>query len=306
MNNFASGFFMLAGLSFGVASALAQDADLALVEQARLLSGPRSEAAFIGQCTVEPVRFPGLGEGVAAVPAKLFDNLYYVGRTDVGSWVIETSDGLVLIDTLNTPEEAEQIIDGGLRQLGLDPADLKVVFVTHFHGDHAGGVPWFLDKGVRVMLSESDWSELGGAPDADSIAHDGQTIMVGETPFTVVLTPGHTPGAISLIFPVVENGMQHKAVMMALTPRGGIDVHREALAGIEHLAQFTGREGVDVALHPHEMIFDPVARDFIMSASTRTAGSANPLVIGNESMQRFASMVGTCWKARIATMEAAQ
>ena len=306
MKNFLAGCFTIAGLGIGAASTFAQDADSALVEQARLLSEPRSEASFIRQCTVEPARFPGLGEGVAAVPAKIFDNLYYVGRTDVGAWVIKTSDGLVLIDTLYTPEDAEQIVDGGLRQLGLDPADLKVVFVTHFHGDHAGGAPYFRGKGVRVMLSESDWSELGGAPDADSIAHDGQTIMVGETPFTVVLTPGHTPGAISLIFPVVENGVQHKAVIMELSPRGGIDVHRDAVAGIEHLGEITGREGVDVALHPHEMIFDPVARDFIMSASTRAAGSVNPLVIGKDSMQRFASMVGTCWKARIATMEAAQ
>jgi metallo-beta-lactamase class B len=220
--------------------------------------------------------------------------------------VIQTSDGLVLIDTLYTPEDAELIVAGGLRKLGLDPANLKVVFVTHFHGDHAGGVPYFQKQGVRVMLSESDWSQLGGAPDADSIAHDGEVITVGDTTFTVVLTPGHTPGAISLIFPVFENGEQHKAVIMELSPRGGIDVHREAVVGIEHLAEFTAREGVDVALHPHEMIFDPVARDFILSASTRTAGSANPLVIGKESMQRFASMVGACWNARITTMAAAQ
>ena len=306
MNNCVLRLSVIAGFGIGVASVFAQDADPALVEQARLLAEPRSEAAFVRQCTVEPARFPGLGAGVAAVPAKLFDNLYYVGRTDVGAWIIETSDGLVLIDTLYTPEDAEKIIDGGLRQLGLDPADLKVVFVTHFHGDHAGGAPYFQEKGARVMLSETDWSQLGGAPNADSIAHDGETIMVGETPFTVVMTPGHTPGAISLIFPVVENGEQHKAVIMELSPRGGLDVHREAVAGIEHLAEFTAREGVDVALHPHEMIFDPVARDFIMGASTRAAGSTNPLVIGKESVQRFASMVGTCWKARIATMDAPQ
>jgi hypothetical protein len=52
------------------------------------------------------------------------------------------------------------------------------------------------------------------------------------------------------------------------------------------------------------MIFDPVARDFIMSAAARAPGTPNPLVIGKESMQKFASMVGTCWQARIATMEA--
>lgn len=306
MKKFFANLGTITCLGAGMSSAFAQDADPALVEQARLLSEPRSEATFVRQCTVEPARFPGLGEGVAATPAKLFDNLYYVGRTDVGAWVVETSDGLVLIDTLYTPEDAEKIVVAGLRELGLDPADLKIAFVTHFHGDHAGGAPYFQQQGVRVMLSEADWSQLGGAPSPGNIAHDGETIMVGDTPFTVVLTPGHTPGAISLIFPVTENGAQHKAVIMELSPRGGVDVHREAVEGIEHLAEFTARERVDVALHPHEMIFDPVARDFIMSASTRAAGSPNPLVIGNESVQRFASMVGTCWNARIAKMEAAQ
>lgn len=283
----------------------AQDADPTLVAQARALSDARSEASFVRQCTVEPARFPGLGDGVAATPAKLFDNLYYVGRTDVGAWVIKTSDGLALIDTLYTPEDAANIIVPGMQQLGLDPAQLKVVFATHFHGDHAGGVPYFRDRGVRIMLSETDWGPLGGAPDAASIARDGQVIMLGDTPITVVLTPGHTPGAISLIFPVTEGGVTHKAVIMELSPRGGADVHRQAVEGIAHLGEFIAREGVDVALHPHEMIFDPVARDFIMSASSRSSSSDNPLVIGNEAVGRFAAMVGKCWEARIATMEKA-
>ena len=285
--------------------AFAQDAEPALVEQARALSDERSQASFVRQCTVEPARFPGLGEGVAATPAKLFDNLYYVGRTDVGAWVIKTSDGLALIDTLYTPEDAANIIMPGLQQLGLDPAQLTVVVATHFHGDHAGGVPFFRDRGVRIMLSEADWGPLGGAPNADSIARDGQVIMLGDTPITIVLTPGHTPGAISLIFPVTENGVTHKAVIMELSPRGGADVHKQAVEGIAHLGEFIASESVDVALHPHEMIFDPVARDFIMSASSRTQGSENPLVIGNEAAGRFAAMVGKCWEARIATMEAA-
>ena len=301
-----SNIFRIAGLSLLMANVSAQDADPALVEKARALSEPRSEASFIRQCTVEPARFPGLGDGVAAVPGKLFDNLYYVGRTDVGAWIIKTSDGLVLIDTLYNAGDAEQIVDGGIRKLGLDPADLKLAFVTHFHGDHSGGSAYFRERGVRVMLSETDWEQLGGAPADENIARDGQVVMVGDTPFTVVLTPGHTPGAISLIFPVFENGVRHMAVVMELSPRGGVEVHREAVEGIAHLAEFTGEAGVDVALHPHEMIFDPVARDFIMSASTRATGSANPLVIGNKSVQRFAEMIGICWQARIVTLAAAQ
>ncbi len=293
---------LLAGLCLS-GQLQAQDADPVLVAQARALSNARSEATFVRQCTVQPSRFPGLGEGVAAEPARLFDNLYYVGKTDVGAWVIETSGGLALIDTLNNVEEAEQIIVAGMRRLGLDPDDLEIVFITHFHGDHSGGAAYFRDRGVRVMLSESDWGTLGGAPDADSIARDGQTLMLGDTPITIVITPGHTPGAISLIFPVFEGGQRHTAVVMELTPRGGVDVHQEAVQGIEHLGEFTARARADIALHPHEMIFDPVARDFIMSPSSQVSGS-NPLVIGNSDVQQFIDMVATCWRARIATMEA--
>lgn len=294
---------LAAGLALVSIHTFAQDADPALVAQARQLSTPRSEASFVRQCTMEPARFPGLGEGVAARPAKLFDNLYYVGRTDVGAWVIETSGGLALIDTLYTPEDAENIIVPGMRALGLDPADLKVVFATHFHGDHAGGLPYFQQQGVKVMLSEADWGPLGGAPNAEAIADDGEVVMLGDTPIRIVLTPGHTPGAISLIFPVTENGVEHRAVIMELSPRGGIDVHRQAVAGIEHLGEFIASEGADVALHPHEMIFDSVADAFIMSASTRAPGTPNPLVIGNDQVLRFADMVGTCWRAKIATLE---
>ncbi|MDR2212489.1 MAG: MBL fold metallo-hydrolase [Pseudomonadales bacterium] len=299
-----SNILALTLLALAVIKVNAQDADPALVEQARQLSDARSEATFVRQCTVEPARFPGLGDGVAAAPVKLFDNLYYVGRTDVGAWVIETSDGLALIDTLYTPEDAANIIVPGMRQLGLDPDDLKVVFVTHFHGDHSGGAPYFQERGVKVMLSQADWASMpaGAAPDAASIASDGQVITLGDTPITVVLTPGHTPGAISLIFPVFDQGMRHTAAVMELSPRGGVDVHREAVEGIEHLGEFFARENVDIALHPHEMIFDPVARDFIMGG----AQGDNPLVIGTEAVQRFGRMVDLCWQARIVTLEAVQ
>lgn len=284
-------------------SVLAQDADPVLVEEARQLSGPRSEATFVRQCTVEPARFPGLGEGTPARPVKLFDNLYYVGRTDVGAWIIETSEGLALIDTLNNAEEAEELIVEGMRKLGLDPDDLEVVFVTHFHGDHSGGASYFQDRGIRVMLSEADWESLGGAPDEESIARDGQTVMLGDTPIKVVLTPGHTAGAISLLFPVFENGERHVAAVMELSPRGGVEVHRQAVEGIEHLAEVAAAEGVDVALHPHEMIFDPVARDFILEGNRPAGSQGNPLIIGEESFQRFAQMVETCWRARVASLE---
>jgi len=65
-----------------------------------------------------------------------FDNLYFVGADWVSAWAIKTSDGIILIDALNIQAEAAALIEGGMRKLGLDPAQIKYVIVTHGHGDH--------------------------------------------------------------------------------------------------------------------------------------------------------------------------
>ena len=72
-------------------------------------------------------------------PGQAFDNLYYVGSAWVSAWVLKTSDGLILIDALNNTKEAADLIEGGMRRVGLDPAQIRYVLVTHGHGDHYGG-----------------------------------------------------------------------------------------------------------------------------------------------------------------------
>ena len=59
-------------------------------------------------------------------PAKVFDNLYFVGSKLHSSWALITSDGIILIDTLFTYNSEEEIV-GGLKKLGLDPAKVKYV-----------------------------------------------------------------------------------------------------------------------------------------------------------------------------------
>ena len=70
-------------------------------------------------------------------PGKAFDNLYFVGTKWVSAWAIKTSEGIIiLIDALNNGKEAAELIDGGLRKLGMDPAQITCIIVTHGHGDH--------------------------------------------------------------------------------------------------------------------------------------------------------------------------
>ena len=58
-------------------------------------------------------------------PTKLFDNLYYFGFNTVGGWALTTSDGIIIIDALNSVEEAENVLVPSLQKVGLDPAQIS-------------------------------------------------------------------------------------------------------------------------------------------------------------------------------------
>ena len=57
-----------------------------------------------------------------------------------------TEEGYVLIDGLNTDEEAEQYIFGGMEALELDPAAIAMILLTHGHGDHYGGADYVTER----------------------------------------------------------------------------------------------------------------------------------------------------------------
>ena len=274
------------------------DPSLPLVQQAFKLSDARYLISFSRYCMLNGPNTAN-GKGDAATPSQLFDNLYHVGKTDVSAWVLKTSAGLVLFDTLNNPDEAANIIVPGMRKLGLDPDQITLIVLTHSHNDHSGGLPYFRAKGVRTMVSEADWAQLGGVPNPESVIHDGQVVKVGDTSITLLLIPGHTPGTIAAVFPVTENGRRHVAVLTGgIGPTGGIDAHRTAIASLEHLATATRQAGVDVLLDPHEAIIDSTAWGYIMHPEERKRNE-NDLIVGPDRLQRFTQMLSTCMMARV-------
>src|ERR1051326_2236771 len=64
-------------------------------------------------------------------PTKAFDQLYYIGTNFIGCWGLNTREGLILWDTMDNVEEAQNIIEPGLRKLGLDPAEIRYIVLTH-------------------------------------------------------------------------------------------------------------------------------------------------------------------------------
>lgn len=79
-------------------------------------------------------------------PAKVAGNFYFLGTGVVAAWAVDTSAGNILIDTLDNRSEVDRYIVGGMRKLGLDPARIKIIIVSHGHKDHYGGARYLQAK----------------------------------------------------------------------------------------------------------------------------------------------------------------
>ncbi|HSP69038.1 MAG TPA: MBL fold metallo-hydrolase, partial [Bryobacteraceae bacterium] len=73
-----------------------------------------------------------------AEPVKVFDNLYFFGQSEYSVWAITTSQGIIVLDTI-FDYSVEEEVAGGMKKLGLDPANIKYAIVSHPHPDHDGG-----------------------------------------------------------------------------------------------------------------------------------------------------------------------
>ncbi|MGC4084785.1 MAG: MBL fold metallo-hydrolase [Vicinamibacterales bacterium] len=105
-----------------------------------LTQGPRGNAPA-------PPRRPGppARETWYTEPAKVFDNLYFLGQSEYSSWAVTTSQGIIVIDAIYDYSVEDEVV-GGMKKLGLDPAQIKYVIVSHGHGDHSGGAKFLQDK----------------------------------------------------------------------------------------------------------------------------------------------------------------
>lgn len=246
----------------------------------------------------------------APAPGQAFDNLYFVGSAWVSAWVLQTSDGLILIDALNNAKEAEGLIEGGMRKLGLDPARIKYIVVTHGHGDHYGGARALAARyGARVVASAIDWDQMGGklefesklwdAPPARDIAVvDGQAMTLGDTTITFYVTPGHTLGTISPVFDVRSGGQRHKAMLWGGTSFNfGRDMGRldSYIAQTERMRDVARQAGVDVPLSNHPGFDGTVAK---LRARQANPGAANPFVMGGQAVDRGLRVMGECARAQ--------
>ena len=251
-----------------------------------------------------------------AEPAKVFDNLYFVGQSEYSAWAVTTSDGIIVIDTIYDYSVEEEVV-GGLKKLGLDPAKIKYVIVSHGHGDHSGGAKFLQDKfGARVILSAADWDLLdrssGTKPKRDMVATDGMKLTLGDTTLTLYVTPGHTLGTISTLIPVKDNGAPHLVAEWGgtafnwmngspayITPERPAKFWFQTYSdSARRFRDIAARAGADVIIANH-LSFDG-SKAKIAALKTRKPGQPNPYVVGKEGVLRYLTVVDECAQAGLA------
>ena len=161
-------------------------------------------------------------------PFRIAGNIYYVGNTAVSSHLIDTGEGLILIDT--TFPHTYPLLVNSVWEAGFSIYDIKYILHTHGHFDHFGGTlglasltkaKTFLGAKDAQMFRDRPELSLGldcpycymelFTPDAE--IEDGQLISLGNTEIRAVLTPGHSPGVISFIIKVTDGNKTYTAGM---------------------------------------------------------------------------------------------
>ncbi len=155
----------------------------------------------------------------------MIDLKFRGGDNLIASYVLETSDGLVVIET--GPANALERLLEGIQQLGLNPADIRHVAVTHIHLDHAGaagallrlvpdaqlyvhriGAPHMIDpsrllqSAGRIYGDQMDtlWGVMQPVPcEHVTIIDDGDTLQFGDLRLDVLYTPGHASHHVSYL-----------------------------------------------------------------------------------------------------------
>ncbi len=160
------------------------------------------------------------------VPAfHIIGDIYYVGASDITSYLIVTSAGDILLDG-GFAETAPQI-EANIKTLGFKLSDVKFILNSHAHLDHAGGIAELKRlSGAKFVAMEQDVPALKGENSArtagpafppaipDRVIHDGDTVQLGGVTMTAHLTPGHTPGCTTWSTVTREKGKPYNVVFV--------------------------------------------------------------------------------------------
>ena len=133
---------------------------------------------------------------------EIFPGIYVIRDSYVNLYLVRGKSAYIAIDSGIDP----QVVRDELKKLNIDPAEIAAVFLTHSDADHTGGLSVFAQ--ARILLSKEEEQMVDGRtarilafknrriPEHE-LLQDGQIVNVDGHEVIAILTPGHTPGAVS-------------------------------------------------------------------------------------------------------------
>jgi len=196
-------------------------------------------------------------------PFKIFGNLYFVGTEPASTHLIDTGDGLIVIDP-GYPQSLYLVINN-ICELGFKIRDIKYIVLTHGHYDHLGAARALVElTGAKTFIGKEDVGAANGTRDTahadvvgteyyeafepDVLISDGDVIELGNTKILFRDAPGHTPGTKALFFDVTDGKQTLRAAM-----HGGVGLKAMTKESLE-------KDGFPIELREK---FVPAIEDFI-------------------------------------------
>ena len=222
-------------------------------------------------------------------PFRVAGDIYYVGASDVTSYLIVTPQGMVLLD--GGFAETAPMIEKNIATLGFKLTDVKVLLNGHAHPDHAGGLAQLkrdtgasfeaMSEEVVPLEHEGQGTFYRGdrhlfdSIKVDRVLHDGDTVALGGVTLTAHLTAGHTPGCTSWSMQVTEGGKPYSALFICqLTPLPdqllGNPLYPDASQDYARTFQVLQALPCDVFLAEHGSAFDLLGKYARLQAHPET------------------------------------
>lgn len=243
-------------------------------------------------------------------PFKIIGNIYYVGASDVTSYLITTPKGHILID--GGFEETVPQIEQNVAKLGFKLEDVRILLINHAHYDHCGGLARLKEMtSAKLYASPPDAPVLedGGKSDfwfggkgdfsftpvkVDRILKNNEIIELGGTSLTTLFTFGHTKGATSWKMDVSENNRKYQVVFTSsLTtldyPLVNNAKYPNIAADFTNTFQTLKKIRGDVLLSSHGVFFNLTEK----SAKARSGAKPNPFI----SRAEYKNFIGRMEKA---------
>ena len=151
---------------------------------------------------------------------EIVSGVYLIGgpnvtqSDDAAVYLIDFQGDLVMIDAGAGGSSSQ--LARNIEMLGLNPAYVSHVILTHCHIDHIGSATFFRERyGAKILIHEQDARALETGDPVRTAANwygttfppmkinqqlkgDHETLKFGHEELHCLHTPGHTPGSISL------------------------------------------------------------------------------------------------------------